>query len=174
MSNLYISPTSSENGTPVTPSSPILPKPTINLGKIRNGNWNPPLSVPQGTFTNDPSRLTLESKHYGDPPFFTNAKKASMLERGWVRANMIYPGQTGLYTMDDGPEAEVIVQGSDDPRLYKFIADDGTVIRPVKQQRYGTWDFYSKTTPVPFVPRKGGKKRTQRKRKTLKKRRSQK
>lgn len=165
--SLNLSPVSN-NSSPVSnfidvsnASNPILPKPTIVIPGNSNRYSRPRLAVPPGTFTNNPRRRRLNSKIFGNAPFFSNALPASMLEKGWIRAepDMIYPGTKGLYTINDGPSFEVTVKKSDMNNKYTFVADeDGTVIRPVIGQRYEDWDFYVKTKPVPFVPRKGGKK----------------
>lgn len=165
--SLNLSPVSN-NSSPVSnvldisnASSPILPKPTINIPENNDSYSRPRLAVPPGTFTNNPKRRPLTSRQFGNAPFFINAKPASMLERGWIRADSdpILPGTKGLYTIKDGPEFEVTVEEPDKKKMYKFKADeDGTVIRPVIDDRYEDWDFYVKTKPVPFVPRKGGRK----------------
>ena len=172
--SLNLSPVSNNSSPVSNASSPILPKPTINIPGNNDGYSRPRLAVPPGTFTNNTRRRPLTSKQFGNAPFFMNAKPASMLERGWIRANPgpILPGTKGLYTIKDGTEFEVTVEEPDKKKMYRFKADeDDTVIRPVIDDRYEDWDFYIKTKPVPFVPRKGGRK-SRKARKTKKSKKS--
>ena len=156
--------------SPLAVTPPTL-RPRINLNTISPRNRRPLPDFPVN-FTNT-DRSPLNSKHWGNTPFFTNAKAASMLEKGWLRSMLpLQIGEKGLYTMKDGPNIEVTV---DDVILrpqkrarYIFIDSSGQEIEAVERDRFEEWDFYTSTTPVPFVPVKktGGTK----KRKTYKKR----
>jgi hypothetical protein len=99
--NLYVSPPSSDGGLPESPSvKPELNESLMNKKKYRRKVF------PNGTFEYN-NRNTLISRHWGNTPFFTNAKPTAMLERGWVRSSdFLGPGQKGLYTEKDGEEIE--------------------------------------------------------------------
>jgi hypothetical protein len=136
-------------------------KPTLNEN-LMNQRVRRRYIFPHGTFTRRNNRNTLESRVWGNSPFFTNAKSSSMLERGWVRStDKLETDQRGLLTQKDGPEVEVrlvmvkpLVRGN----KYKFITGDNTIIVKEDTDRFEEWDFYYRTTPKPFVARGGAKK----------------
>ena len=100
------------------------------------------------------------------PAFFQNARPASRLETGLVRSvdNILQIGQRGVLMVDDGPSTEVKLMRNP-PDLngnnnYTFIDVIRTprgykILFAPADQRYNEWDFYTHTTPVPFVPRAG-------------------
>uniref|UniRef100_A0A6C0DJP4 Uncharacterized protein n=1 Tax=viral metagenome TaxID=1070528 RepID=A0A6C0DJP4_9ZZZZ len=152
-------------------------KPEINLS-IVNTNGKRVSRFPPGTFTGRKNtNKTLESRHWGNTPFFTNAKATSMLERGWVRSRgQLKPSQRGLFVDKDGSEEEVdIMDIKYKPfprrgRIFTFADNSGIMFDKDENDRFEQWDFYYSTKPVPFTPRKGGKKtRKSRKRKTRRK-----
>jgi hypothetical protein len=162
--NLYISPPSSEGGLP--DQVPTSVKPTLNEKSMNKKVYRRSV-FPHGTFRKN-NRNTLESKEWGNTPFFTNAKPTSMLERGWIRSrNSLKPGQKGLYTVKDGPEVEVTVVSRgqvyngnrrNSKLYYIFLDSNGNNINASEKDRYEEWDFYTATRPVPFVRRRGGRK----------------
>lgn len=169
MSNtLYISPEVSSAG-----SENVLPvnlKPTLNKNLI-NMKSNRQEGFPNGTFSKRNTRTTLNSRTWGKPPFFTNAKPASMLERGWIKSRgYIRSNKPGLYTVKDGPEFEVKVLDAVDTdfgryhgMMYTFETKSGETFKSGDNTRNEEWDFYYPTKAVPFSPRKGGTKRKNRK-----------
>jgi hypothetical protein len=167
MSNsFYVSPPSSSPGN--ESASPVNAKPRLNETLLnRRSNRRP--RVANGVFTRRNNRNTLESKQWGNTPFFTNAKTASMLERGWVRSRgELRVGQKGLYTVNDGPEAEVeVVEVANKayPRRGKIYTFEykSELVEADDENRYEEWDFYNATRARPFVPRRrGGRKRNTR------------
>ena len=161
--NLYISPATSFAGSENL--SPVNLKPTLNknLLKRRSGKS---YVAPNGTFSKRNNRNTLESRQWGNTPFFTNAKPASMLEKGWIRSrDNLYLGNKGLLTQMGGPEYEVkivkkklkVIEGTA-RFIYSFENNDNKIIDLDSKDRFEGWDFYTPTNPVPFVPKKGGKK----------------
>ena len=161
-SNLYISPATSFAGSENL--SPVNLKPTLNE-TLMNKRSSIRKKFPNGTFSRRNNRNTLNSRQWGNTPFFTNAKPASMLERGWVRSvHRLKLGLKGLYTEKDGPEIEVeVINVTDKPRarrgcIYSFKNSSGGLISADDDNRFEEWDFYTATNPVPFVPKKGGKK----------------
>lgn len=158
---LFVSPLSSNGG--LTPEG----KPELNENLM--GLQRPVGFVhPAGMFTKV-NRQTVESRYRGHPPFFTNAKPISMLEKGWIRSIEIRHGMQGLVTVDDGPSINVTVKSAhpigtrvkyvmiDNDRNEEFVLST--------KNRYSEWDFYVRTAPVPFVPRQGGSKKTRRSKK---------
>ena len=161
--DFYVSPQTSSAGSENL--SPVNMKPTINE-KLMNKRSNMRKKFPNGTFSRRNNRNTLNSRQWGNTPFFTNAKPASMLERGWVRSSdNLLLGQTGLLTLKDGPEFNVkivkkqlkLIAGTA-RFIYSFETNDKKVIDLDSRDRHEEWDFYTATNPVPFVPRKGGRK----------------
>jgi hypothetical protein len=159
--NFYVSPESSSAGSehlsPVN-LKPILNEKLLNIASNRRG-------FPNGIFSKRNNRNTLNSKQWGNTPFFTNAKPTSMLERGLLRSRgKLKSGQKGLLTQKDGPEFKVEVAEVSHkayPKtgyIYSFIGDNNTMIKLNDNDRFEEWDFYYYTKPVPFVPKKGGKK----------------
>jgi len=176
--SLYVSPGSSENGG--TPTVEVNARPTLNsylITQRRHGRF----VLPNGIHEEQDDRSTLESKEWGDPPFFTNAKRAAMLERGWIQSLTLIKGEKGLLTEKDGLERNVeVIEGHHEipgirHGVYTVIEIDketnkqvgNPIDLPVKTQ-YEEWDFYIATQPVPFVPvprgaRGGSKKRRNKK-----------
>lgn len=162
--------------SPITPQvSPPTLRPTLKLNTIGVKNRRPLPGFPRGTFTNKANRPALNSKQWGNTPFFTNAKPASMLEEGWLRSALpLYIGEEGLYMAKGGPKIEVTVENlilNAHPQTTKYIFLDtsGGHIEADERDRFEEWNFYTRTTPVPFVPIKksGG---NYKKRKTYRKR----
>jgi len=163
----FISEVSSEGGTPLVNARPQLNEELI--GQRRAQGFVPP----PGIFTSKGSRNTLESRQWGDPPFFINAKPASMLERGWLRAMNLLEGERGLLTLKDGPEILVkIVKGlhgapGTNKKIYtvKDLTDSkGEPFDLEASKRHEEWEFYIPVEAVPFVPRQGGSKKIRNKR----------
>jgi hypothetical protein len=159
----YISPDSSSAGS--ENASPVNLKPTINKKLMRLTSTRR-RGFPNGTFSKRNNRNTLNSRQWGNTPFFTNAKPASMLERGWVRSrDNLHLGHKGLLTLKDGPEFHVkivkkqlkLIEGTV-RFIYSFETNDKKVIDLDSKDRHEDWDFYTATNPVAFVPRKGGRK----------------
>jgi len=113
----------------------------------------------------------LNSRIYGR--FFTNAKKASMLEHGWRQAgitngiNDIHIGATGILRFDasEDPVMEVeVIEGhhriSVNPMggvkygyTFKELGkEDSQPFELNNEDRGEKWEFYIRTTPVPFTP----------------------
>jgi len=174
--SLYISPSSSKEGneSPLPPPPPPPPPPPINLKprihlslvdqKIKRGP-----TFPVGTFSNNSMRSPLMSRRWGKAPFFSNAKPASMLERGLKRSTQVLvPGQKGIITINDGPQEEVEVVSVTTKLLpkkvsvYTFKNSSGELFEKDDWDRFEEWDFYMVTEAKPFVPkvRKGGKKKS--------------
>jgi hypothetical protein len=165
--NVSSSGSSSENASGADHNA----KPTINLNllkKRRNTGFN----LPEGIHADEENRNTLESRYWGNAPFFINAKPAAMLERGWIRSNKLKKGTEGLLTIKDGPELLVkVVEG-----LHGNLLTGKQVFTVLELGRssrepfdlpvdnwHEEWDFYISTKKVPFVPkasRGGSKKRT--------------
>jgi hypothetical protein len=170
--NLYISPPGSEGGLPDPVPQNV--KPTLNKTLMKKRVYRRPVFL-HGTFRKN-NRNTLESREWGNTPFFTNAKPTSMLERGWIRSrSSLKYGQKGLYTVKDGPEVEVTVVSrgqvyngnrKNSKLYYVFLDTSGNNIHASEGDRYEEWDFYTATRPVPFVRRRGGT-RKHKKRKTM-------
>lgn len=144
-------------------------KPTLNESMLNRTVRRNMTLAPDFFFT---SRTPLKSKTIGNPPFFTNAKPAEMLERGWIRSEEreLPKGTKGLYVEKDGHEIEVTVvrdlhRTFDGGNLYTFVDSSGNVYQPTIHDRLERWDFYLPTKPKPFVPRVGGKKGLKRSRK---------
>lgn len=138
-------------------------RPEINLNVV-NTNARRVTEFPEGTFSKR-SGTALPSRQWGYTPFFTNAKGASMLERGWVRAiGQLKPRERGLFVDKDGSEEEVQVllinykKYPERGRIFTFVDKDGKLFDKGDEDRFERWDFYYPTEPVKFVPRKGGKK----------------
>ena len=156
-------------------SNPENARPEINLSLV-NTNGKRVSRFPPGTFSGR-NGTTLESRQWGNTPFFTNAKPASMLERGWVRVRgQIKISQQGLFVDKDGSEEEVELVDiayrafPGRGRIFTFMDKSGKTFDIGDTNRFEEWDFYSPTKPVPFTPRKGGKKtRKSKKRKTRRK-----
>jgi hypothetical protein len=157
-------------------SNPGNAKPEINLSLVNTNGKRVP-KFPAGTFSQRNHTTTLESKYWGNTPFFTNAKPASMLERGWVREmGQLKISQKGLFVDKDGSEEEVqllLINYKKSPergRIFTFLDKEGHTFDKDDTNRFEEWDFYSPTKPVPFTPRKGGKKtRKSKKRNTRRK-----
>ena len=172
--NFYVSPPSSEGGLPDPVPQNV--KPILNKTLMKKRVYRKKI-FPNGTFEKN-NRNALPSRQLGNTPFFTNAKPASMLERGWIRSmDSLRVGQKGLYTIKDGPEIEVSVisrgekyngTAKNGVLQYVFLDTNGNNIDASEGDRYEEWDFYTATNPVPFVPRKGGT-RKHKKRKTRRK-----
>lgn len=174
--SLYISPNASKEGneSPLPPPPPVNLRPELNE-KLLNRRVKRELPFPPGTFSNNSHRSPLMSRRWGRPPFFTNAKPASMLERGLKRnKEALVPGQKGILTTNDGPEEEVQVvsvsrkQSPKKVNVYTFMNSSGEIFDKDDLDRFEEWDFYTVVEPKPFVPRKGGAKRKS-KRKTRRK-----
>jgi len=163
MSNLYISPPSRLNDNlenspkSINNYSPkfnnLKNRPTLNEKLLNKRMYRPRLLQ-----SNQGNSLT--SKHYGDPPFFTNAKPAAMLERGLVRnTDELYPNDTGLYIISDGPELEVtVIKGGhlrqDGNGVYSFLDNNtGKIFEALVDERYEKWDLYNRTKPKKFIPK---------------------
>ena len=102
-----------------------------------------------------PIANSVESRpDFKEPPFFPNAKPASMLERGWVRFTGKVLPEEGLLKINDGYEYNVrVLQRSPDiSGNYRFQTEESVMHVPAKGKS-ADWDFYIKTEPVPFVPR---------------------
>jgi hypothetical protein len=179
MSNYYVSPPSSNGGLPESPSL----KPTLNEESLDKVLKREPEFVK--VLKTYPAfvpikKSPLVSRIWGRPPFFRNAKPAAMLERGWIQPReYLVSGQKGLYTEKDGDEVEATVKSRvravskridyDGQWEYTLQTENGNFIKANEGDRYEAWDFYTATTPVPFVPRKGGsKKRKSRKHRSKK------
>lgn len=152
----------------------------INLGLV-NQTRNTGFVPPEGTFSKREDRATVNSKF--NDGFFTNAKAASMLERGWRQAelngepklNDFREGVAGLLTIDDGPELDVeVIEGFHGIHIpvtpttgwttygYTFKElgkEDSEVLELLEKHRHNKWDFYIRTAPVPFTPRAPTRKR---------------
>jgi hypothetical protein len=143
-------------------------KPEINLRLVEQNGRRLPAVI-----FNQNSRRPVSSKQWGDTPFFTNAKPASMLERGWVRAiDKLTPGEKGLYAAKDGLESEVqVVEVINNKRLHSYTLQkkNGDFINANNSGRFEYWDFYYPTAPKPFIPRRGGTRRKSKNRKTRRK-----
>ena len=178
-SSEFVTPVSSDGGsslfyTPVSSNGGLTPrpnaKPQLNerlMGLQRSVGFIPPDGMLQGTM-----RRTVDSRQWGDPPFFINAKPTRMLERGWKRLIEIREGMKGLVTIDDGPSIHVTVVSvklSHNRIEYKMLdTDTGEKFILNSKSRYSEWDFYVRTAPVPFVPRGGSKKTRRGKKKSRK------
>ncbi len=161
--SLYVSPEGSENG--VTPKITARPKINLNIVQERRRQGFIP---PKGVFENIEKRPTLESRYWGNAPFFSNAKPAAMLERGYIRSLTLIKGQRGLLTIKDGPEMQVEVI-----KALHWVPESNNNVYTVKDlssldifdlpliSRHEEWEFYIPTTAVPFVPRgaRGGSKK---------------
>lgn len=176
----YISPVSSENESPRSPT--FNAKPTLNEGLIgptfERPPFNPPIPGYFGRYRYNP----INSKQWGNTPFFSNAKRASMLERGWVRSdfNSLIPGQKGLLKLDDGPEMLIIVtdvpMGGKLRITVKQLGTGGNKSEPFdlfQSEQFSTWDIYLPTEAVPFIRRQeaqgeGGYKKTRGKKSRVK------
>ena len=97
-------------------------------------------------------RKTISSNQAG----FPNAKPASMLERGFVKKSDIKylrKGNSGLLVLGSR-EIEVSVEEGmhkkDDVWVFTF-KDTSNKLFDIPYAE--PWDFYTPTTPVPFVPR---------------------
>lgn len=96
-----------------------------------------------------------------------------MAEKGWKRSTIhLVKGLTGLYTENDGPQVEVTVEDviltSPQTTKYKLLDATGQTIQVSELDRFEDWNFYTRITPVPFVPKRGGKKRTTRRKRSKK------
>jgi hypothetical protein len=163
--NLYVSPETSSAGSE---NIPVNLKPEINLRLVeQNGRRG------RRVVFNGNSRTPISSKGWGNAPFFTNAKPARMLERGWVRAiDKLTPGEKGLYTEKDGPESEVeVVEVINNKKLHSYTLKNkaGNLFNANNSDRFEEWDFYYPTAPKPFIPRRGGTRRKSKSRKTRRK-----
>ena len=154
--SLNLSPTSSENG-----GTPINARPEINLNLIKSTRKKG-FVPPKGIFSNKENRSTLESRYWGNAPFFTNAKPAAMLERGWMRSLSLLKGQRGLLTIKDGPEVEVkVLEGLHynlltGKKFFTVIELGSSTREPIDlpvDSWHEEWDFYIPTKPIPFIPR---------------------
>lgn len=157
------------------PKEPENLRPELNLNVVEHGQRRERPKFP-AIIGNLRKRPTLESKVWGDAPFFPNAKPASMKERGWRRSEMdtIQPGKKGLLVEKDGPEIEVtVLQNYDENHMYKFVDESGKVYDRYYSGRYDEWDFYIPIPAAPFKPiRRGGYKKTRKSRKERKTRKS--
>jgi len=96
---------------------------------------------------------------------FNNAKPASMLEEGWKIFGYPKINQSGLLVIKDGPEILVTVEKGmylkDGKYIFTFknLTNDQIFDIPYVEK----WDFYMKTTPVPFVHKKNRRSRKTRK-----------
>jgi hypothetical protein len=153
--SLYVSPPSSENGG--TPK--INARPEINL-KLIQGTRKKRFIPPEGVFSQKEHRPTLESRYWGNAPFFTNAKPAAMLERGYIQSLTLIRGQRGLLTIKDGPEMQIeVVEG------LHWVPESNNNVYTVKDlsssdifdlpliSKHEEWEFYIATRPIPFIPR---------------------
>jgi len=176
--NARKSPTNSENNN-VEPVDPENLRPEINLNALQHRR--PKQAMPNGVFT-EYNDNTLESKLWGNAPFFPNAKPASMKERGLRISESEYlePGKKGVLIDNDGPELEVTVVedcSKNNNNIYKFVDASGIIHERRRNERYEGWDFYIPTPAKPFVPiprRRGGYKKTRKSRKQKKTRKSRK
>ena len=175
MSNLYISSNEESEDSPV--AAPIaVPVPVAQNARPQLNERSMgirvqrPSRIPAGTFS-EHFAYPVESRPYRRhppffPPFFQNAKPARMLETGLVRSldGTLQIGQRGVLMVDDGPSTEVKLMRNP-PDLngrnnYTFISIKKSpkgyeIFYAPADQRYNEWDFYTHTTPVPFVPRPG-------------------
>ena len=167
--SLYISPNSSfEGDTATVPAAAAVPtavqvsnaKPQLNetLMDITHPH---PSRIPPGTFT-DYGRSPVNSRRFLAPaPFFSNAKAASMLERGWMRSLTLVKGQRGLLTIKDGPEMQIeVIEGEhlvpefkNGVHTVKEVGSSETFDLPLISKDE-EWEFYIATNPVPFTPRR--------------------
>jgi len=141
-------------------------KPKLNEN-LMNKTLHRRKGFPLGIFRKN-NRNTVESKYWGETPFFENAKAASMLEKGWkMSEGIIKPGENGLYIEDDGPTFEAKLD-SVNGNTYIFKTKAGKLIKASQSNRFEDWNFYYPTKPVAFVPRKrGGSKKTRRMRRKV-------
>ena len=168
--SLYVSPASSENGG--TPNVRIRRPDVedINLSLIMERRRRG-FILPESILNKMKNRPALESRYWGNAPFFSNAKPAAMLERGWMRSLTLIKGQRGLLTIKDGPEMQVEVMESlhwvpeSENNVYtvKDLSSLETFDLPLIN-RHEEWEFYIATKPVPFTPRvprsgRGGSKK---------------
>ena len=144
-------------------SAPENLRPEINLNLVESGEKREPFRHP-AIIGNRRKRPTLESRVWGNAPFFSNAKPTSMKERGWRRSEMdtLQPGKKGLLVENDGPEIEVtVLQNYDENHMYKFVDASGKIYDKYYSGRYDEWDFYIPIPAAPFKPmRRGGYKKT--------------
>jgi hypothetical protein len=135
-------------------------RPEINLNVLNQKFYRTRKLPIFRQFNNMGSRNTVNSKQHGNAPFFTNAKPAWMLERGWVRSrDHLQVGQRGLFTEKDGPEILARVIDVDNPYpynhyLYTFLDTTTGKLFEAYRGRFERWDFYDAVEPVPFVPRR--------------------
>lgn len=111
---------------------------------------------PEGVFR-PYNRATVKSK---DPGGFPNAKIRSMLERGYRKKDVIHflgKGNSGLLVVE-GNEMKVSVENGihekDGILVLTFKDVNGNIFDIPYQEK---WDFYTRTTAVPFVPRPRGR-----------------
>jgi hypothetical protein len=168
--SLYISPNSSfEGGTPIGAAAAVPvaqnARPQLNEGLL-DIRQEYPSRIPAGTFTEYGGAPVNSKPFFANPPFFSNAKAASMLERGLKRFiySRLSPGDQGLLVENDGPSTEVkVVRNPPDisgNNNYTFltvnpIPQKGELIFAPARGIFHEWDFYTHTAPVPFVPRAG-------------------
>lgn len=160
--NTSESPKKPENKN-VEPVDPENLRPEINLNALHYKRPNK--AMPRGVFTGYYDN-TLESRLWGNAPFFPNAKPASMKERGLRRAESEYlePGRKGVLIDNDGPETEVtVLEDRSKNNMYKFVDASGNIHERRPGERYEGWDFYVAIPAKPFVPiprRRGGNRKT--------------
>ena len=89
---------------------------------------------------------------------FFNAKGARRLEEGLKKIDYPKRGNVGVLVIDDGPETEVTIQEISYPYnpkgvigIFRFEDKNGKIF---DMPADGTWEFYTRTEPVPFEPRK--------------------
>ena len=152
----------------------------INLGLL-NQTRKTGFVPPEGIFSKREHRDTVNSRF--NDGFFTNAKAASMLERGWRQAELngepklddFRKGETGLLTIDDGPELEVeVIEGFHRIHVpvtpttgwtvygYTFKElgkEESQTLELLEKHRHSKWNFYIRTRPVPFTPLAPSRKR---------------
>jgi len=165
-------PNKPNNTEPVDPENL---RPEINLNALQHRR--PAKAMPNGVFTEYYDN-TLESKMWGNAPFFPNAKPTSMRERGLRRAESEYlePGRKGVLIDNDGPEIEVtVVEDRSKNNVYKFVDATGIIHERRPGERYEGWDFYVAIPAKPFVPiprRRGGNRKSRKLRRKTRKARA--
>ena len=149
-------------------------KPEINIPD-NNPKTKFPI-LPKGVF----STYKIPKVSSKDPGGFTNAKAASMLESGLILKSSLHSlkkGNVGVLVFNDGPHVEVSVKRglhkesannkeSDYDYVYTFTDSNGKDFDMPYEE---SWEFYTHTIPVPFVPMSKMRRQRQRQRQTRRK-----
>jgi hypothetical protein len=132
-------------GIPATDNTDARPTIITYLRPFGKGYTPPPGVFPKY------KRKTLNSGNKDG--FFSNAKRAYMLERGWKEENkwLLEKGNSGLLAIDDGPEIEVTIEAVTRYKEVYTFKDKNDNIFDIPSHE--DWVFYTRTKPVPFVPR---------------------